>query len=302
MKQDKPYFGSDTHTRDPYLKLRKNSNARVRPHRIFRIKTTGCYRGFTLIELAMVILIIGLLLGGLLVPLATGIEQRHREQTRTQLAEIREALIGHALINGRLPCPDCPDNVTGDCGTGGTLNDGIEDRLGATPVRTCRTPVGNLPWVDLRVNGDDMWGNRFTYRISTDFAGESNVSPCGSATAGVVFELCTAGDIDIYADHRVGYVSPDVADNVVAVIVSHGKNRYEAEQDDQEVENYDRSPRHPVSGFTTLTTYNAGIYADKVFIDRDYSETDGVISYDDILIWISPALLMNRMVAAGRLP
>jgi len=61
-------------------------------------------RGFTLVELAMVLFIVSLLLGGLLVPLATQIEARQRSDAEEQLERIREALIGFAIINGRFPC------------------------------------------------------------------------------------------------------------------------------------------------------------------------------------------------------
>jgi prepilin-type N-terminal cleavage/methylation domain-containing protein len=61
--------------------------------------------GFTLVELAMVLFIVSLLIGGLLMPLSAQNEVRGRQETDRALANIREALIGFAAINGRLPCP-----------------------------------------------------------------------------------------------------------------------------------------------------------------------------------------------------
>ena len=66
----------------------------------------GPQQGFSVIELAVAVLILTLLLGSILVPLATQVEQRKVSDTRKALDEIREALIGFAIINGRLPCPD----------------------------------------------------------------------------------------------------------------------------------------------------------------------------------------------------
>ena len=60
--------------------------------------------GFTLIEMAMVLMIVALLLGGLLPTISSQAEQRHENDTRKQLDEIQQALIGFAIINGRLPC------------------------------------------------------------------------------------------------------------------------------------------------------------------------------------------------------
>ena len=62
--------------------------------------------GFTLVELAVVIAIIALLLGALLVPLATQHQLRKNKEAERELREIKEALIGFAIANGRLPWPD----------------------------------------------------------------------------------------------------------------------------------------------------------------------------------------------------
>ncbi len=69
-------------------------------------------KGFTLVELAMVLFIVGLLLGGLLVPLSTRLEQESRSQTNITMGEIKETLLGYSVINGKLPCPDCPASGT----------------------------------------------------------------------------------------------------------------------------------------------------------------------------------------------
>ncbi len=78
------------------------------------------HRGFTLIEMAVVLVIVGLLLGGMLVPLATQMETDRRKETTATLESIREALIGFAVINGRLPCPDTNDDGVAEpaCNTG----------------------------------------------------------------------------------------------------------------------------------------------------------------------------------------
>src|SRR6185295_584121 len=62
-------------------------------------------RGFTLIEMAVAVFVIALLLGSILVPLTTQVEQRKISDTQRLLDETREALIGFAAANGRLPRP-----------------------------------------------------------------------------------------------------------------------------------------------------------------------------------------------------
>ena len=59
--------------------------------------------GFTLVELAMVLVILALLGGSLLVPLASRIEARDRQAALERLRDIQGALTGFAIIHGRLP-------------------------------------------------------------------------------------------------------------------------------------------------------------------------------------------------------
>lgn len=104
--------------------------------------------GFTLVEMAIVLLIVALLLGGLLPTVSSQIEQQHRNETRKQIEEIRQALMGYAIINGRLPCPTNQADPT-------NINYGSEDPL------LCNTE-GYLPWKTLGVSETDAWGSRRT--------------------------------------------------------------------------------------------------------------------------------------------
>lgn len=107
--------------------------------------TAGKSHGFSLIELAVVLVIIGLMLGGLLVPLSTQMENDRRKETAATLASIREALIGYAIINKSLPCPDTNDDgLPGP----GACNNGANQRN-----------VGGLPYVTLGISSKDAWNN-----------------------------------------------------------------------------------------------------------------------------------------------
>ena len=98
-------------------------------------------RGFTLVELAVVIVIVALLLGALLVPLATQLQQQKNRETRETLEEIREALLGYAMAQGRLPCPD---------------RDAAPDGLENAPCGASnQTAEGFLPYDDLGVSATD---------------------------------------------------------------------------------------------------------------------------------------------------
>ena len=256
----------------------------------------------------MVLFIVSLLLGGLLVPLSTKLEQDRRERTTVIMNEIKESSLGYAVINGRLPCPDCPDGTVGTCAAvaAANRNDGIGDWSGPVGTRTCDTAVGNVPWVDLQVPEFDAWNRHFTYRVTLNFSRESNTAACGTAALGVSFEICTAGDIDIYNAYASPYSPPPtVADNVPAIIVSHGSDTYEPVQTNQHVENYDRNPVNPDTGANVLTSYNAADFTANTFIYTNFIRDTSLnppTQFDDLVLWISENILMNRMIVSGRLP
>lgn len=56
-------------------------------------------QGFTLIELAIVLVIVTILVGGLAMPLSAQIQARRIAETRNTLAEAREALLGYAMTH-----------------------------------------------------------------------------------------------------------------------------------------------------------------------------------------------------------
>src|SRR4051812_3179202 len=143
------------------------------------IRCAAGMRGFTLIELSVVVLVITLLLGSLLVPLATQVEQRNVSETQKRLQEVKEALIGYAIANGRFPCPaevspvpDPNDRGNESFDVGGTAANG-----------KCRHPYdGYVPGITLGLSNldsqgfvVDAWGlqqNRLRYAITpTKLAG-----------------------------------------------------------------------------------------------------------------------------------
>jgi prepilin-type N-terminal cleavage/methylation domain-containing protein len=111
-------------------------------------------RGFTLVEMAIVLLIIGLLLSGGINLLSTTSENANYKQTQNTLQEIKDTLVTYYAINKRLPCPDSIAPF-----------DGKEDA-------SCTTPAslrGYLPYATLGIGGSgDAWGERIKYVVSGD--------------------------------------------------------------------------------------------------------------------------------------
>lgn len=99
--------------------------------------------------MAIVLAIIAMLLGGML-PLISGqMEQARRTETRKHLDEIKEALIGYAIINGYLPCPTTTTDPT-------SANYGVAD----ASCSSAPTSEGILPWKTLGVSEMDAWGSK----------------------------------------------------------------------------------------------------------------------------------------------
>ena len=71
-------------------------------------------QGFTLVELAIVLVIVALLTSGLLLGVSAQRNAAENVDAQRQLENIRETLIGFALTRGRLPCPALSNLVSGD--------------------------------------------------------------------------------------------------------------------------------------------------------------------------------------------
>ena len=238
-------------------------------------------KGFTLVEMAIVLMIVGLLLGGMLVPLSAQMEQRNNSDTQKALSEIKEAIIGYALVNGQLPCPADPSAVTGV-----TANAGIA----RTPC-TGPNSTGVLPWATLGVNETDAWGNRYTYRVTDYFADSIASATYGGgctpspAPANATFALCSVGTLNVLSAASGGVT---IAGNVPAVIISHGKNAAGA---------YTSQGTQLAVGSNADEQENSDGSANTNYVSHPPTPT-----FDDLVVWISPNILANRMVAAGKLP
>lgn len=243
---------------------------------------TRIKNGFTLVEMAIVLAIVALILGTGLTLLSAQQEQQRIQDTRALLSDAREMLIGYALIHiaadahPYLPCPDVFPGVA--VSAGNVANDGKEDRNAATG--NCDQAEGDLPWVTLGMTPQiDPWSDRLRYRVTAAFA---------SSVTGML--LTSNGDIDVL-DAVSGNV---LASNVPAVIVAHGKNGLGAIN-----ATGNANPAPPAA--STNETENAN--NDRVFISHTQAqagETGG--EFDDQIIWLSPYILFNRMVQAGKLP
>lgn len=135
-------------------------------------------RGFTLIELAIVIGITGVILvmaAGFALPL---MQTAKRIETEEKIEKVSRALAFYAIRNNRLPCPAVPDRGTGNPPFGyergsGAAGNAIPDDCGMT-----RTDWnGIVPFATIGLTESDVtdgYGNPFTYGVSPAFAQDTS--------------------------------------------------------------------------------------------------------------------------------
>ncbi|MBI3903700.1 MAG: prepilin-type N-terminal cleavage/methylation domain-containing protein [Nitrosomonadales bacterium] len=239
------------------------------------------HRGYTLIELAVVLFIVALLLGGLLPKLSGKIEQQRTDEARKQLDETREALIGYAIANGRLPCPASPvSNGAESFNPGGSAGDGNCSNLYDGFV-----PAATLELVTADGYAIDPWGNRLRYAVTnsnnnayTRTGGMSSTGMSALAPSLLVCATATGISTTSCASNTALTASPGVP----VVIYSTGKNGGYGGTDADEAVNLDGNKTF-VSHIQTAATSGSG-------------------EFDDLVIWLSPGVLYYRMVEAGKLP
>ncbi|MEC5387016.1 type II secretion system protein [Uliginosibacterium sp. H3] len=133
--------------------------------------------GFTLVEIAIALLVIMLLAGGAISALRAQTAYTRISQTREQLREAREALLSYAVTNQALPCVA----ATSD---------------GNAAPQPCPTSKGFLPWRTLGLPSADVWGQPLRYAASPGMAGSAGF---GFATLGTLKVLSGGANIDANA-------------------------------------------------------------------------------------------------------
>ena len=144
--------------------------------------------GFTLVEIAVVIVVLSLLLA-MIAGIATAmVGQQRREVTRQKLAGVETALALFVSQNRRLPCPADGRLTSGD------VNAGLERPVGGANCNVIGATAnsqthGVVPWRTLGLAESDItdgWGNRLTFRVAPELvAAESmNLTNCDPGGTG----------------------------------------------------------------------------------------------------------------------
>jgi hypothetical protein len=141
------------------------------------------------------------------------------------------------------------------------------------------------------VKKTDAWGKMIRYSVTPAFA--SNAAAITLTAYGSSKKILTRNS-DGTVNHLIGAAGACTSSPCApAVILSHGKNNWGVTPEgvaiaDDSATNADEDA-------------NAGATTD--FFARDPSDVpDHGGEFDDLIVWIPPYLLFNRMIAAGRLP
>lgn len=239
--------------------------------------------GYTLIELVLVILIIGVLLAGLGIPFAAQVGNARVLETRTGLDRVKEALIGYAVADAahRLPCPD-------------TTGDGQQDFTNANPAPSprCDAVEGFLPWRDLGVGASDAWGNRYRYRADDAFTHSDGVRTAAQAGTTDTAETLSGLAVQDTAGAALTSGNPNAP---AAIVYSCGPN-----QEPDLANDADGTPNSTMVP-PQLDCGNPGA-ADATFTQGSPIDAPAANDFDDLLVILSKYVLLNRLVQSGQWP
>ena len=245
-------------------------------------------QGFTLVEMAIVLVILGFVLGALLLPLQAQRQQIAQVQTENTLENAKRALLGFAQQQGRLPCP-ATNNGTA------VFPDGTGN---ASPNMSgsCARQVGFLPAATLGIQPTDTkgfaldgWNNRIRYAVNqannagavnSDFTTTNGMANQGIANLQPNLRVCSTST-GITATRCSGGAEVNfLTNNSVAVIYSTGATFAQGSGGADE---------------------DANLNADAVFVSHEPRENDPNGEFDHLVTWISPFVLYNAMIQAGQL-
>jgi prepilin-type N-terminal cleavage/methylation domain-containing protein len=271
-----------------------------------------CFRnrqsGFTLIEIAVVLVIVGLLMASFIGSLTSRIETTRRDNTIKKLEEIKLAIFGYAAAEGRLPCPTT------------AVGGGQEQPVGGG---VCATLYGFVPGRTLGLSGAynrdnlliDSWGNPFRYSVTGSDANAFTTAPGAGGSIREVAAAAVNGlavlspnmvicDGDSTAAGNCAGGASTLIDTAVFNVLSLGKDGSAfitnlAPNSDQGENASEVAVVANAAGENLAYT----VANNRVFVSKSYSEAGSTAGqFDDLITWASQYALYSYMLEAGQLP
>lgn len=264
--------------------------------------------GFTLVEIAVVLVLVGLLLGSFIGSITQRIETSQRENTKKQLEDIKAALLGFVSAWGRLPCPA---TATGN---------GNEQPFGGSTIAIpCTLQHGFIPGKTLGISGTynrdallvDVWGNPIRYSVTIN-NNNAFTTPYTVPAAGGIKDVGMANlfpDLVICeSDSGVNNACSAGVSTIITgtpfVVISLGKDGSDfvtnlAPNSDQGENAGEATVAANAGGENVAYTVGSG----NAFVSKTYSSVDSAAGlFDDLIVWESPFIIYSRMMEAGQLP
>ena len=241
-------------------------------------------KGFTLVEMAIVLAIIALVLGSGLTLYSTQQDQQRINDTNTRLSNANEALIGYALANGRLPCP------------ASATSNGVESPVGGGACTNSYNgflPAVTLGFTPINSQGYaiDAWSNPIRYSVTSSngnaFTTIGGMNSTGISSLTPDLQVCSTAAGIAGTPPSCASGTSLASNGVPMVIYSNGKNGTYGGTSTDEAENSNPN-----------SADNDRVYVYHTPTPAEYSNG----YFDDQVIWLSPYILFNRMVQAGKLP
>lgn len=235
--------------------------------------------GFTLVEIALVMVIVSAVLAGGIAGFQSFRDSARYSETDSYLTEARTALLGFVLMNGYMPCPDEDE-------------DGRQDTENHSSGKTCTAVTGALPWQDLGLEPRSPWDVDAFYAVNQEADSEAcdtsakdepvcffedEEAPLSDLTTPPVSGTAGSGTLEVTSS------SGDViATDLLAVVGVLGKNAVQTIADcaaasANESENCDAD--------------------DQFVMDRVRTNPDNF--FDDKLVWIHANTVKGKLKDAG---
>lgn len=240
-------------------------------------------KGFTLAEMAVVVLLIGIAMTMGLKMVTATLQNTAYSETKSKQERIKIALIGYLRTNERLPCPDSkatPDgNESATCNANATQGYGV------------------VPWLTLGLSRNDVldgWEHYFTYRVANRRPPAVVKDWTTTTNPGTSFDIAQLTQPDnaltIQELNSTATALVDTSTQAVVVILSHGKNGFGAETIKG---NNVTNPPAANLGESTNNTANTAI-----FVKRPYTDSATAFNgpFDDLVDFMTPQNLLQPLI------
>ena len=259
--------------------------------------------GFTLVEMAIVIFIAGILLTAGLKLLTVKLNAAQLEATHIHQEAIKQALISYLGKNQRLPCPAT------------VANGGLPS---PSPLPQCTSYSGIVPYYVLGLDRAvvlDGWGNFITYVVSPNpiatpptmpyttawlysYSPTLNAYPYTTNNTIAFWPSISTGGIKI-TDGTNSIANPAIATGAAAVLISYGKNGYGAFNVKGGTNDSSTAGTDELQNISPVTT---GPPSTATVVKRDTTDsTAGGGAFDDEVMTMSANDLVGPLIANGTL-